>query len=433
MSDVAQATKGGYSTVKGLLTGNPEAAWEGAREWAHGLGATGGQALQLEAGRGATGPAEAERASAAAVRKGTAEVGKATGIPTSENAVALAGQHSPDIVNASKDLQIAQKDLANIDRKYPISAKGSDASFAHAVAIKNYMEDLWDTYHKGPVARNANLPIEPQTVASQARAVLTPEAVDAIGPSGDRQARNLNRWIDTKLNQPRSLSSADKMIRELNDDLEKASASASSPYGQLEIRVKQAAVNGLRDEVDRVLTSPTVGETGVRDVNQRYGALRNVLERTIKAAAGEAAAEGKSPTFPPWMHAYTFVHPTPEGVAASMGAGIHPSGMFKPTASKQLSKGMSALGSSRLGLPPPPEGFPVGPGQLAPPPSQGQQGQPASGPTMVEMRTLGMPPVMLTPQQQSTIDTMIRGPRWKGMEGVDKVAAINRIISGAKF
>ena len=49
------------------------------------------------------------------------------------------------------------------------------------------------------------------------------------------------------------------------------------------------------------------------------------------------------------------------------------------------------------------------------------------------MKSLGLEPQLLTKQMQSTLETMIRGPRWKGMEGVDKVAAINRIISGAKF
>jgi hypothetical protein len=28
---------------------------------------------------------------------------------------------------------------------------------------------------------------------------------------------------------------------------------------------------------------------------------------------------------------------------------------------------------------------------------------------------------------------MVRGPRWRDMEGVDKAAAINRILSGERF
>jgi hypothetical protein len=494
-----------YGAVKGIaqsLYGAGKEVYQGARggsaeQVAHGVGSLAGQGLQLEMGREA-GPAVGEDIAAKNITKGTEKVGQGLGIPTSKEALAVAGKGAPEELSAARDLDIAKKDLAQIARKSPITAKGSAGAFAHGKAILDYAANLWETEHAPPIARNVNTVIDSQALAQDAKKVLTPEAI-ASDPANAPVAKRLNNWIDMTVAQPRTLGSADKLLRELNADIEAASASATKPYGQLQMRVKQAVVEGLRKQIEATLTG--AGESGVAEVNQRYGALKNLAGRAIDQGLAEARAEGRTSVIPPWVHAYNFVHPTAGGVATSVGAGIHPSGMsiFKPTPSKMLSKGMKRLGSSNLEAPPqsvapppstaipappqystpagPQEQFPYAPAAPIPappaqpgfspvqPPTPGTTGwndaeapvkqgaeqrnlwgrpvstgstettpggmitsAPPSGLVKQEFGKIGLSD-LVTPQQSTTLETLMRGPRWKDMDRADRVAAVRDVLS----
>lgn len=54
---------------------------------------------------------------------------------------------------------------------------------------------------------------------------------------------------------------------------------------------------------------------------------------------------------------------------------------------------------------------------------------PASGQVKSEMGKLHLYD-LVTPRQQTTLETMIRGPRWKDMEAVDRAAAIRAVLAG---
>ena len=160
------------------------------------------------------------------------------------------------------------------------------------------------------------------------------------------QVKRLNKWLDTEIAKPRSLGQLDGLLREINDDLGKLTPGSQRPFGELGPRVQSAVAQAARNEIDKLLTN--AGEQGVRDVNTRYGALVNIADRATKAGLSEATAEGKKGFIPAWVHAYSFIHPGPEGLAASVGAGIHPSGMFSNTPSKGIIKGAARLGQANL-------------------------------------------------------------------------------------
>jgi len=481
---------------------------------------------------------------------GLEKVGSSLGAPTSPEALSLAGRNAPDAIDAGRNIDLVKKDLAQIERNNPVTQKGSSASFQYAKNIKDYANELWEQGHIGPITRNAGIAIDPSAMTSAVERTLTPEAIAA--DKGNRAiARRLTEWANDQLSTPRNLSQADTLLRELNADIDAASSSATKPYGPLEFRVKDEVTKALRKEIETKLVEKA-GETGVRDINMRFGALSDIAERTAKQGVDVFKAEAKKGPLPDWLRVYSWFHVGPEGVFPSVGISGHPEQMFEKNASQQLQKGMKLLARSGLEAPPrppmygpegagpwtapappptgpmpltrppveqvgglPPAGFPAvqqlgnpaatatnlwgepttristgaglygeeaaaearrmamgGQGRIAPrrafgpggetQPVIGQgtymgrpepvagrgfQTQPGTGGVALEIpgrnppkgvvanafKQVGMDPQLLTPRQQQTLETMVRGPRWRDMEGVDKAAAINRILSGERF
>jgi hypothetical protein len=350
------------------------------------------------------------------IRVGTEKVGKGLGIPSSEEAVSLAGKSAPEGINAASDLQLAQKDLAVIERKSPVTVKGSAGTFARAKNILDYNAQLWEDAHAAPISRNVNVPINEGNLVAAGTKELTPEAMDTDQAGG----RRAQRWLDTAINKPRSLGSTDQLIRELNNDLQNADPSR---YGPLFVRVKNAVVGAARKEVEDTLVSK--GEEGVRESNRRYGALNNIAQRMVDAGLAEAKSEGKQSVMPKWLNVYTFLHPG----GVSGGASVHPSGLFVPSSSKHIGEGMTRLAGTSL-EPPPRKSIPTPPAGAID--GAGTGGSPATGQVGAEFRKLGVTD-LITPRQSETLETMIRGPRWKDALPYEKVEAIQSIIKGQRF
>lgn len=424
------------------------------------------------------------------VTKGTELYKKGLGIPSPPEAADLASKTAPDEINSARNADIVVKDVAKISREHPLTQKGSAASFQHARDILDYAKNLWETEHQAPIARNANLQVgfgpdgDPQVLVKAAREAITPEALDAEkNPAAAK--RNAERWITQALDKPRSLSSLDQYIRELNADLE--SPRAKQQYGPLDIRMKNAVVKAARGEVERLLTN--AGETGVKGVNSRYGALVDIADHAIDQGLAEAKTERTANPLLDWAHSYVFAHRT----GLTGGISLNPAKLLTPTPSKMLTKGMAKLGRTSLepppaspgpfiptppgnvplgperppnyqppttqatpvGPPPPPAGFPPtepvarGP-QWEPTPRSSQPqtnlwnlspdvtrpgGQgglpptvaPPSGMVAQEFRKLGLSE-LVTPRQSTTLETMMRGPRWRDFDRNERLDAIRAVL-----
>lgn len=450
------------------------------------LGATGGAALSERVIE--------PRIEASRISKGTKLGKQGLGIPAPPEAAELASKTAPDEINSARNFDIATKDLAKIARETPITTKGSAASFQHARSVIDYANNLWETEHQAPIARNANLQVgfgpggDPKVLVKAAHDAITPEALDAEkNPASAR--RSAERWITQALDKPRSLSSLDQYIRELNADLD--SPRAKQAYGPIEIRMKNAVVKAARGEVERLLTN--AGETGVKDVNSRYGALMDIADHAIDQGLAEAKTERTANPLLDWAHSYVFEHRT--GITG--GIGINPAKLLAPSPSKMLTKGMGKLGRTSLEPPPPspspnipvpPGNVPFGPprppnyqpptGQatpVGPPPppagfpptepvARGPQWEPtprssqaaanlwnlspdvtrpggrgglpptvavATGRVGAEFRRLGLTD-LITPRQADTLDTMMRGPRWKDFDRNERLDAVRAVLHPAE-
>ena len=276
------------------------------------------------------------------VLTGTELAKKGLNIPAAPEAAALAGRTAPDAVNLAADFDRARPYLAEIERTNPVGGKGSAATFQRAKNTLDYADQMWETSHNEPIARQAHLPIDSQSVAQAGMDAMTPEAV-AADPRGPALQRRLQNWLQETISQPRNLQSADGMVRELNADLN--SARANQSYGPLDMRVRQAVVKAYRNRIDRVLTD--AGEQGVKESNQDWGAVNNIGQEMLKSGVNEAKTEGRAGIIPDWAHAYLFRHFGAEGMP-SIGVSVNPASLFRPNPSSQLASGMGKLGRSQL-------------------------------------------------------------------------------------
>jgi hypothetical protein len=292
------------------------------------------------------------------IAAGRTNVAKGLGIPAPPEAAELAGKGAPDKVNASSDLDMAHKDLAQIERQSPVTQKGSAGTFQRAKNMIDYANQLWEDGHQAPISRNVNRPINPKSLTDAGQSVLTEGAVDA-DPAGARRSRT---WLTNQMSKPRSLGAADELLRELNNDIE--APAAQERYGNTFLRVKSAVAKALRSEIENTLGA--AGETGVKDVNTRYGAIRNLADNAIDQALAESKTEGKAGMVPDWVRPYVFVH-GPGGMSG--GVSLHAPA---PKSSAQFASGMTRLSRSNL-APPPISGGP-------PPAWMGETG----GPTRTE-------------------------------------------------
>lgn len=243
------------------------------------------------------------------------------------------------------DIQTAKPDLSQIARDTPLSRAGiirhmegrGDPEWFSSTAgnIADYKENLWQQGHEVPVERHAQMPFDNQVVLQKTLGEILPED-DSV------QARLATKWAEREIPKLDTLQSADTKIRLLNKEIK----TLPETYGPVGVRVRVAAVQALRDQLDTELQQ--AGETGVVDVNRRWGALNNIENRLRERYFQETGKDARAGILPDWIHAYAFAHPG--GVA--FGTGLRLGRMFAPDDAIMLGRGMRAL--SRSGLMPPP-------------------------------------------------------------------------------
>lgn len=301
------------------------------------MGTVGG----IESGRGIRQVREPQR-----IEKATQRIGAGLGIPATEAAANLASPTAPEGINSAKDLRLIQGDLAAIERSSPVKGKNSDATFQRAKNVVDYSKKLWQDQHTAMIDAIPNIPIDHDAVANQAASVITPEARRA----NPAEARRAEEWIQDGLRQPTTLKSADALLREINQDVD--TPAAKQAYGNVLMRAKRQAAASLRDQIDQTLVDN--GQSGVRDVNRRFGALNNVADRMIASGLAESRAEGKAPVIPDYLHPYVFMHPSMEGLRVALGFGAHLARMTRSNPASQIGKGMKSLAATEIQPPPKP-------------------------------------------------------------------------------
>lgn len=261
-----------------------------------------------------------------------------------------AGKGGIRAAEMDRNIQIAQSDISKLAREQPLTAKGAERFHEMAEKIGEHQDKLWDEGHKPGIERHANAPIDQANLVSAGQAAITAEAADAA----PAEAAAAQKWLETGINKARSLESLDKLVREINDDLR--GKDVLNRYGPLQIRVRQAVVKAARGEIDRTLES--FGEQGVRDINQRWGALDKIKDRLEERAVQEGRTETRKGPIPDWVHLYSFMHPGLEALPVSVGAGFRIGSMLRPDMATRLGRSYRVLGRAGLEPPPMPEAPP---------------------------------------------------------------------------
>jgi hypothetical protein len=348
--------KAGYGIAKGLYGAGKE-LFAGPQDEpgvaAHGLGSLIGQGLQLGglAKGGEVAGELPEKISTALepgrIEKGQARLGEALRTPP--------GKGGERAAKMDADLQTVTQsgDLPKIQRDMPVQAKGAERFGELADKIYDYRQELWDKGHNEQVARHRDAPFDNQAVLSR--------ALSAIKKGHDvPQATAAREWAQREIPRIETLADADEKIRILNDEI-RTLPKENGPAGLV---TRLETVKALRDGVSAQLES--LGEQGVRDVNTRFGALRNIEYRLRERGPTEAGKEARAPWLPDWAHAYMFggAH----GLA--LGMGVRAGRMFMPSDAVRLGKGMRMLGKTSLepSLPQPPQGWGKQPIGLLPSP-----------------------------------------------------------------
>lgn len=265
--------------------------------------------------------------------KGTKNIKTALNTPAGKG-----GARGAEMDRAIED---SKADLAEIGRSGAGKGKGfktADAYHKLADKIEERQDEMWQKGHEEPVSRNAKVPVNEKQVVAAGKRELT----DAARRTNPHEAKAAEEWL-AGIDQPTNLKTADDMVREINGDLKKQGP--HNPYGALQVRVRQAVVKALRNEIDRTLIDQ--GETGVKEVNRRWGALDTVANRAREQAYTEGNKEAKAGKAPEWLHTYAFLHPGIEPI--SMGLGANVGKMLRPAqGGKALSKGIRQLGKTNL-------------------------------------------------------------------------------------
>lgn len=265
----------------------------------------------------------------------------------------------------TRDLAVAKDHLSKISRESPLTGrtvqqiltgKGEPEHFNEAAAnISEYKKTLWKETHEAPLTRQGAAPFDNQGVAKEALSEIK-------GQDDLAQAEKAKEWVDREIPRIKTLADADERIRLLNQEIKKL----PEEYGPVGVRVRQAALESLRNQLDSHLEA--FGEQGVKSNNRAWGALRNIENRLQERYYQESGKAARSSPLPQWFHAYVFGGPG----HLSYGLGLRPGEMFRPDLTRQFGKGWTAIGRAGLEpepLPitfPPPYKPPAGGGPLPP-------------------------------------------------------------------
>lgn len=237
------------------------------------------------------------------------------------------------------DLRAVTPDLSAIARQVP-KIKGAEGLHQVAEHIEAKQLEMWKQGHEPGIARNPNLIVDTPKLVDAGKSAVSKMAARVNPP----EAKAALTWLNDSVLPDMNISELDQFIRETNADLKGKDSLAA--YGPIGIRVRQAVVKASRNEVDALLES--AGESGIKELNRRWGALENIKTRIQERAVQEAGKEAKKGIVPEWVHLYSFVHPTAAAIPVSVGAGIRISRIFNPTQMGRFIKGFELLGKANL-------------------------------------------------------------------------------------
>lgn len=248
----------------------------------------------------------------AGIKTGAARVGRGVKGALDTRRIQLASQELADVAKPTprkfeafkRDVETALPDIAEAVREQGIKLKGNERVAELRDIVQARADKIWNEGHKPMIERQAGAPMNVEAIKRRALAEIAQEDV-RVSPGPARIARH---WAEQAFKKPLNVRTADNMIRRLNAEIK----TLPEIYGNIGKRVRQKAVEALRKELDATLERH--GEAGVRDVNRRYGALRNIaatISNRVKAAELNP---------PPGLSDLT-KHPFKTGAGAILGAG----------------------------------------------------------------------------------------------------------------
>jgi hypothetical protein len=348
-----------------------------------------------------------------------------------------AGKGGVRATKMDTDIATATPHLAEIFRgDNAIDAKNGDAFTEAADKIHDYRMDRWQQAQGAMRARHENETLDTGPVAQRALAEVGP-ADDLVDPT---QANRAREWAQS-LDQPTTLGTGIDTVKRLNQ----AIPSLPPEAGPVGVRVRQAALEGMRQAVENHLQ--LAGEQGVHDENIAYGALGNIEGRLRERAPGIVSREAMNGPVPKWLHTYAFAHP---GHGIALGVSTRLSQIFDPSAVDLLRKGTRKLAGTSLAAPPLPAApqFTQTPGNFPPtgpvrgllPPaggSSGPQTQSGPGPWPIQLgpntpRPLTGPEKQL-PAQGETSPSQTALPHERVPSAADRVWGGSTVPPGPQF
>lgn len=181
------------------------------------------------------------------------------------------------------DLEIGLNDLTEgIREQGGFKTEGGKRVAELSDIANRRAQSIWKEGHEPMIRRHAQVPVDVDGMRTRILGEI--ERADRL--TAPAESFRAQKWAEFAFRDPMNLTAADNMIRRLNA----AMKNLPEKYGDIGKRIRQRAVEALRAEVDRTLELR--GEPGVRELNRRFGAMRNIadtFERRIKWAETVAA------------------------------------------------------------------------------------------------------------------------------------------------
>lgn len=435
------------------------------------LGGAGGEAAHQIVQHIAT-PPEAPKSSTEAAKKiggagaetGTAElVGRGTlkvGGAVAKRFFNPAGQAIEDVFRAGgppsdpgfrSNIEVAANDLGNAYKRTPIpaEAKGGiinpDMRIRSSVdAINNELRNIYETERAAQINQASQIGAQVPVKIDQAVLADVSKRLSRTLPINSPELAVVNKLMQ----QPTAalpVTELDSLARAVNTMLRDFESMTPAERQAAGITRRMA---GLK-ELDRGLAASLngklneLGMPGLQDYERRYAAMSSIRD-ALQGKMNKAEAARWS------MRLREFFSPSGLHGGVTSNLTVLP-GRRIESGMRELSK--TSKPTPAIPAPPSPKGLlPAPPGELGwtPPPdtsgpNPGQSGRwttpkallpsseaaPAKGVVGQAFKQLGLSD-LLTPRQQTTLETLISGPRYKGMDSVDREAAIRSVLTAGK-
>lgn len=358
--------------------------------------------------------------------------------PAFRNSVGEAAADLKAIYDANPINEMDRGGIINPDKRIRKTVEG----------INDYLSNMYHTERAGQISAGtsvgAHSPItgvKPDTLSFTATKLSrelpldTPERAVAkklaMDPGADltiAEIDSLQKAVGAELRQFKTKSGAQQAAI-------RSTSKITAGYEALEDGLKQTLDGSLKQS----------GQPGLADYNRRYAALTDVRDALEKKMNSSEAAQ-----FLDNIQEFFSLH----GIGARVRTAVGQSpgrqleqglkGMSKsagaPKAALPAPPTMPPPAAAPAAIPPPPVGAaptpaaaPVSamPPPLSPAPAAGAAmdalAKPAAGLVRSAFNQLGMTN-LITQRQQTTLETMVKGPRWKSMDTGEKVQAVKQVL-----